>query len=200
MDSAASGCESLIPVPSEALVNVADRAGYRMSNALRYRKSDDPAQTYMTPEYALGPIRADLGGGIDLDPCTIAENPTGAASFFTLAEDGLARPWDAERIFVNPPYGKAREPWVHRCIEAASTGSRVVLLIPAATDTRIWQLAAESASAIVFVKGRLKFGVLRPNRRQLAASHASTIFGWNTALVATSALGVRWIKPMERAA
>lgn len=167
-------------------------AEYRMSNSLRYRASDDPKQTYMTPEYALDPIRLDLGGSIDLDPCTIAENPTGAERFFTFDDDGLTQSWSAERIFVNPPYGKAREPWVYRCIEAASTGAKVVLLIPAATDTRIWQLAAESATAIVFVKGRLKFGVLRPNRRQLAASHASTIFGWNTMLDATAALGARW--------
>lgn len=165
---------------------------HRMSNSLRYRKSDDPRQTYMTPEYALGPIRADLGGVIDLDPCTIAENPTGATRFFTVADDGLVQPWNAARIFVNPPYGKAREPWVHRCVEAANGGAAVVLLMPSATDTRIWQLAAESATAIVFVKGRLKFGVLRPNRRQLAASHASTIFGWNTPLDATAALGIRW--------
>lgn len=172
-------------------------AAHRMANSLRYRKSDDPRQTYMTPEYALGPIREDLGGSIDLDPCTIDENPTGALCFYTVVEDGLAKPWDARRIFVNPPYGKAREPWVHRCIASAASGATVVLLMPAATDTRIWQLAADSASAIVFVKGRLKFGVLRPNRRQLAASHASTIFGWNTPLDATAALGIRWSVDIE---
>lgn len=171
---------------------------HRMSNSLRYRKSDDPKQTYMTPAYALDPIKADMGG-IELDPCTIAENPAGAERFFTVEDDGLEQPWDAARIFVNPPYGKAREPWVHRCIEAASRGAVVVLLMPAATDTRIWQRAAESATAIVFVKGRLKFGVLRPNRRQVAASHASTIFGWNTDLESTSTLGVRWtLPPAER--
>lgn len=145
-------------------------SAHRMSNSLRYRASDDPRQTYMTPEYALGPIRKDLGGWIGLDPCTIAENPTGASMFYTLEEDGLAQPWSSMSIFCNPPYGKAREPWVERCIEAAKTGSKVVLLIPAATDTRIWQHAAASASAI-----------------------ASTIFGWNTVLQETGSLGVRWL-------
>lgn len=36
-----------------------------------------------------------------------------------------------------------------------------------------------------------RFGVLRPNRRQVAASHPSVLIGWNTDLVACSALGVR---------
>lgn len=67
-----------------------------------------------------------------------------------------------------------------------------ILLIPAATDTRVWQRAAASASALVFVRGRVKFGTLRPNRRQVAASHPSSLIGWNTNLSACAAtLGVR---------
>lgn len=170
------------------------RAATRFDNALRRRDADHPDQTQLTPAYALEPIRVDLGGIIALDPCTVDSNPTDALTFYTVAEDGLSQPWSGPgwlpSVFVNPPYGEAREPWVERCMEARRH-QRVVLLIPAATDTRIFQRAAATADAIVFVRGRLKFGTLRPNRRQHAASHPSAIFGWNTRLTATSRLGLR---------
>src|SRR4051812_31309757 len=111
-------------------------AAHRFSNDLRYREGDHPNQTQLTPGYVLEPVREALGE-IELDPCTEPENPTGAERFYALPDDGLSLPWDAATIYVNPPYGKAREPWVERCIHAASEGRRVVLLMPAATDTRI---------------------------------------------------------------
>ncbi len=63
--------------------------------------------------------------------------------------------------------------------------------MPAATDTRIFRLAALTSTAIVYVTGRVKFGTLRPNRRQHAASHPSALIGWNTGLDACMALGWR---------
>lgn len=160
------------------------------SNDLRYRPEDHPAQTQLTPPYVLRPVREALGGSIDLDPCTLASNPTEAESFYHPLADGAELPWGFESIFVNPPYGKARERWVRRCIEAAQSGARVVLLIPAATDTRIFQAALSSADGAVLIRGRVKFGVLRPNRRQLAASHPSALIGWNVDLAPCAHLGL----------
>lgn len=154
-------------------------ASTRFSNKLRYRAANDPAQTHLTPEYVLVHVRNAFGGRIGLDPCTTSENPCDAEVFYAPPTDGLAQPWKTDRIFVNPPYGKAREPWVRKCIEVGEMGRRVVLLMPAATDTRVFQSAAASATVVILVRGRLKFGVLRPNRRQVAASHPSALFGWN---------------------
>lgn len=187
-------------------------AAHRMNNALRYRAQNAPEQTQFTPKYVLDLVRMDLAlacrtpsfiaAGIWCDPCTTADNPVGADLFYTVESNGLTKPWHSEvgpigaqTVFCNPPYGKAREPWVERCIEAGKRGQPVVLLIPAATDTRIWQLAATTAKSIVFVKGRVKFGVLRPNRRQVAASHPSSLIGWNTDLACCSKLGFRVAKP-----
>jgi hypothetical protein len=166
------------------------QAKYRMSNALRYRAEDHENQCQITPAYVLDPVRKAFGGFIELDPCTTLDNPVGAERFYCPPQDGAELPWDAATIFVNPPYSKARERWVRRCIEAASTGSTVILLMPAATDTRIWQQAAAAASGIVLVRGRLKFGVLRPNRRQAAASHPSSLIGWNADLTPCASLGL----------
>jgi hypothetical protein len=170
----------------------------RFSNALRNRPGDDPAQVYLTPGYILGPVREALGGVIGLDPCTTAANPAGAERFYCPPADGTRLPWDAATIFVNPPYGQARVPWVRRCISAALAGSAVVLLIPAATDTQVFQQALGDAGEIVFVRGRVKFGTLRPNRRQTAASHPSALIGWNTDLTPCARLGVR--APLARPA
>jgi hypothetical protein len=165
-------------------------ASHRFDNDLRYRGGDHPHQTALTPEYVLEPVREALGW-IELDPCTTLANPTNAERIYALPRhDGLAMPWDAERIFVNPPYGKAREPWVDHCIRAGTDGSSVILLMPAHTDTRCFQRAMESADAVVFIRGRLKFGVLRPNRRQVAASHPSCLIGWNVDLEPCAHLGV----------
>jgi hypothetical protein len=165
-------------------------AAHRFNNDLRYRDAEHPQQTQLTPGYVLEPVREALGG-IVLDPCTESDNPTKADRFYALPADGLAEPWDAETIFCNPPYGKAREPWVERCISAGETGACVVLLIPAATDTRIFQRALLTAFEAVLIKGRVKFGVLRPNRRQQAASHPSALIGWNVGLDSCRHLGMK---------
>lgn len=172
-------------------------AAHRFNNALRYRDDAHPNQRQLTPAYVLEPVRQALGG-IDLDPCTEPDNPTGAGEFVTPPADGAAEPWRARSIYVNPPYSKARERWVDRCIEAARLGSRVVLLIPAHTDTRLFHrilaTADEVASLhVVFIKGRVKFGVLRENRRQEAASHPSALICWNLPDVTPLAhLGSLW--------
>lgn len=174
-------------------------ARHRFNNDLRYRDGDHPAQTQFTPSYILKRVRREFGtwagdGRIGLDPCSTDDNPTDAEVFYTVDVDGLTQSWGDKDwrpdVFVNPPYGKAREPWVDRCIEASANGQRVILLIPAATDTRVFQRAMTTATAVVFVRGRLKFGVLRPNRRQVAASHPSALIGWNTHLHACADLGL----------
>jgi hypothetical protein len=168
-------------------------ASHRFDNALRRRAENHPAQTALTPAYLLDPIRTDLGGTIGLDPCTTMDNPVGALAWYAPPTDGAVESWEACSVYVNPPYGEARERWVDRCIRMGRyTDVPTALLIPAATDTRIWQRAAASATAIVFVRGRVKFGVPRPNGRQVAASHPSSLIGWNTNLSACAAvLGVR---------
>lgn len=168
-------------------------AAHRFNNDLRYRDGSHEAQRQLTPSYVLEPVRAALGGLIGLDPCTEPDNPTSALTLYTVDDDGLTQPWSGPEwlpaVFVNPPYSKAREPWVRLCVEAGERGQAVVLLIPAHTDTRIFQQAMSSARSVVFIKGRVKFGVLRENRRQEAASHPSALLGWNVDLTPCRDLG-----------
>ena len=105
---------------------------------------------------------------IRLDPCTTAGNPTGAFSFFTPDSDGLSEDWGMDKgglVYVNPPYGKAIGKWVAKAVEentrrpyTEAIGAEIIMLIPARTDTAYWQYGIfESASAICFVRGRIKF-------------------------------------------
>ncbi|WP_035294554.1 DNA N-6-adenine-methyltransferase [Brevundimonas bacteroides] len=155
-------------------------ASHRFDNAKRRRSDDHPRQALATPAYVLEPVRRLLGG-IGLDPCTDPDNPTGADRFYCLPQDGASLPWDAPSIFVNPPYGEARKRWVERCVEAG-TRTRVVLLIPAHTESKVFQLALRSCDSVLFIDARLRFGVMRDNGRQEAASHGSALLSWNVDL------------------
>lgn len=162
-------------------------AAYRFDNAKRRRPESHARQARLTPAYVLEPVR-DLLNGIGLDPCTEPDNPTRARRFYCLPADGCAFPWNSISVFCNPPYGEVRLRWVKRCI--AEGGSRkVVLLIPAHTETRTFQLALENCVDVLFVRARLRFGVPRANGRQEAASHGSALFGFGVSLATLSDLG-----------
>jgi len=179
---------SLNAQPEDSLGDAAiSRAAHRFDNAKRRRPDHHARQAMLTPAYVLEPIRRLLGG-IGLDPCTEPDNPTNAAKFYHLPLDGCALPWDAPTVFCNPPYGEARNRWVERCI-AEGLHRRVVLLIPSHTETRIFQQALAACTSVLLVRARLRFGVLRENRRQEAASHGSAIFGFGVDLAPLQELG-----------
>ena len=97
-------------------------------------------------------------GPFDLDPCATAHN-TKCANFFTEAEDGLSKNWSGFTLFVNPPYGRGIDQWIKKGYEESlKEGTRVVMLLPARTDTKYWHKYIMKAAEIHLVRGRLKFG------------------------------------------
>jgi hypothetical protein len=162
-------------------------AKHRFDNEKRRRPDHHARQAMLTPGYVLEPVR-ELLGGIGLDPCTEPDNPTRARKFYCLPADGCALPWDAETVWCNPPYGEARNRWVDRCI-AEGERRKVLLLIPAHTETRTFQRALGACTSVLLVRARLRFGVLRENGRQEAASHGSALFGFGVDLSPLRELG-----------
>ena len=62
--------------------------------------------------------------------------------------------WRRERVYCNPPYGRAQRAFVDR----ARTAALAVLLLPARPDTRTWHEAIfPFAREVRFVQGRLRF-------------------------------------------
>ena len=97
-------------------------------------------------------------GPFDLDPCANTHN-TKCTNFYTEAENGLSKDWKGHTVFVNPPYGRGIEEWIKKGYEEGQDwDTKVVMLIPARTDTKYWHDYVMKAESVFFIKGRLKFG------------------------------------------
>lgn len=96
----------------------------------------------------------------NLDPCATPINAK-CDLFYTIEDNGLQKNWKGKRVFCNPPYGRDVKYWVRKCaIEAKNNDTKIVLLIPARTDTRYFHkyIYQKPNVKIEFIKGRLKFG------------------------------------------
>lgn len=115
-----------------------------------------------------------LGLTFDLDP---AAAPMGsphhvpAVRFIRPPDDGCLEPWYG-RVWLNPPYGPASVSFIERMI-GHDNG---LCLVPARTETRIFQQAANAARAVVFLRDRLHF--IRPDGHQSRASFASVLMAF----------------------
>ena len=93
-----------------------------------------------------------------LDVCATPENAK-CDSFYTKEQDGLSQPWKGV-VWCNPPYGRQIGEWVRRAFLASVSGSTVVMLLPARTDTKWFHdyIYKRNNVEIRFIRGRLKFG------------------------------------------
>ena len=93
-----------------------------------------------------------------LDPCSTHENAK-CYKHFTEEENGLLQDWSNEVVFCNPPYGRQIKHWVKKAYEESQKdNTKVVMLIPARTDTIYFHEYIYHKAEIRFIKGRLKFG------------------------------------------
>ncbi len=112
------------------------------------------SQTWNTPRELFDPLNEKWN--FTLDVACLASSAL-CSKYFTPEDDGLEQSWGEEVCWMNPPYNDIRT-WTKKAIDAYQNGATVVVLIPARTDTQAFQLyLAEYASAICFIKGRLKF-------------------------------------------
>ncbi|WP_035507577.1 DNA N-6-adenine-methyltransferase [Halobacillus karajensis] len=93
-----------------------------------------------------------------LDPCATSENAK-CDNYFTIEDDGLKQSWEGETVFCNPPYGREIKLWVKKAFqESKKPNTKVVMLIPARTDTKYFHDYIYMQARVRFIKGRLKFG------------------------------------------
>ncbi len=80
-------------------------------------------------------------------------------NYYTEEDNALNKDWIGS-VWCNPPYGKYQIDFVKKALsESVKHNSVVVMLIPARTETKVWQdIIFKHANTIVFVKSRLKFG------------------------------------------
>jgi len=113
-----------------------------------YGSNGDGKFIIETPDYLKKEIVDEFGEYFD--PCPV--NPK---------EDGLKIDWDLDKInYVNPPYSRGQiKLWVKKCDLEFKKGAKIVLLIPAYTDTKYFHeyIYQKPYLEIRFLKGRIKF-------------------------------------------
>lgn len=92
-----------------------------------------------------------------LDPCSTHSNAK-CRKHYTVEDDGLSKSWEGEVVFCNPPYGRGIGEWVRKCSDE-SRHAKVVMLIPARTDTAYFHDYIYHKAKVMFLRGRLKFEV-----------------------------------------
>lgn len=99
-----------------------------------------------------------LGGpaSFDLDPCSPINRPWPTArEHYTIADNGLLKPWSG-RLWFNPPYGgpKIVGPWMRRM---ADHGTGTTLIFARTETDLFFETVWKMATAILFIRGRLYF-------------------------------------------
>jgi phage N-6-adenine-methyltransferase len=89
------------------------------------------------------------------DVCAEPSNSK-CAHFYSPEINGLNQKWTGT-CFMNPPYGREISLWIKKAYESSLSGTTVVCLIPARTDTKWWHKYVMKGE-IHFIEGRLKFG------------------------------------------
>jgi hypothetical protein len=104
---------------------------------------------WLTPPQYVTPL-----GVFDLDPCGAPGHALARRTYLLEdGDDGLRDPWFG-RVWLNPPYGKAMEPFLRRLADYG----RGTALIFARTETATFhELVWGRASALLFLKGRVSF-------------------------------------------
>lgn len=93
-----------------------------------------------------------------LDPCALPETAK-CKKYYIPNDDGLLQDWAGESVFCNPPYGRQLGAWVRKCREESwKPNTKVIMLIPARTDTLWFHTHIYNKAEVRFIKGRLKFG------------------------------------------
>ena len=84
-----------------------------------------------TPQWLFDTLHNEFDFSIDV--CATDANAK-CPRYYTKEQDGLAYNWNNERVFCNPPYGRAIGLWVQKLAEGDA--ELCVALLPARTDTK----------------------------------------------------------------
>lgn len=112
-------------------------------------------QNWCTPMDLFEDLNAEFHFVLD---AAATEKTAKCDQYFTPQTDGLARSWNCGgTVFCNPPYGREIVKWVKKAFEEAQRGVRIILLVPARTDTKWFHEFIYGKAEIRFIRGRLRF-------------------------------------------
>jgi phage N-6-adenine-methyltransferase len=115
-------------------------------------------QEWTTPDGLFHKLQDEFKFQVDL--AADASN-TKCEKYFDEAANGLLQQW-LGTCWLNPPYGNKKYKmvdWIKKAYASSQDGScKVVMLIPARTNTKWWHEYCMNAQEIKFICGRPKFG------------------------------------------
>lgn len=162
--SAAAEIAELEPETQQAIVEDV-HAGVPAREAIRERTAhvahNSGNNEWYTPAPYVEAARVVMGA-IDCDPASspIANETVKAAAYFTQDDDGLAQPQWGRRVWMNPPYAQPLIGQFADDLAARFTDGEVeeaCVLVNNATETQWFQTLLSVASAVCFLRGRVKF-------------------------------------------
>lgn len=109
-------------------------------------------QGWRTPREIFDPLNAEFN--FTMDAAASAENSL-LDRYCSAEDDALTQSWEGERVWCNPPYGRALTGFVAKM--AAGEADIVVGFIPARTDTRWFHAHVLGKAEVRYLKGRVKF-------------------------------------------
>jgi phage N-6-adenine-methyltransferase len=107
-----------------------------------------------TPRATFAQLHAEFA--FTVDACASPGNAC-LPRYWTETDEGLMQPWEGERVWMNPPYGRQLPRWMEKAWNESRVADLIVALVPSRTDTRWWHEYAMDAEEIRFVRGRLRF-------------------------------------------
>lgn len=143
----------------------------------------DNNETWLTPPDLIKSL-----GEFDLDPCSPVNRPWNTAkNHLTIHDESLLHPWEG-RVWLNPPYGKFMEMFLHKMALHQNGTS----LIFARTETKAFQkYIFPFAESIFFIEGRLKFYTIDGVQSKSNAGAPSLLIGhdeYNSQMIEESGL------------
>jgi phage N-6-adenine-methyltransferase len=129
------------------------------TRSIRWKAATSPSRSevWRTPDALYRALDQEFDFTVD----AAADEGNARCDLFIAQEsDALAVSWAGERIFVNPPYGRALGRWVHKAmLEAQECGALVVMVLPARTGNIWFHRYCLPHAEIRFIRGRLSFTV-----------------------------------------
>ena len=112
---------------------------------------------YCTPQAFFDELNREFHFTLD---AAATDKSAKCPAYFTPDTDGLKSPWNvAGGVLYSATLHTGREvgKWVRKAYEEAQSGTTVVLLIPARTDTTYFHDYIYGKAEIRFIRGRLRF-------------------------------------------
>lgn len=109
---------------------------------------------YNTPQWLFDALNVEFGFTVD---AAAAKNNAKCKRYWSAEDDGLAKDWADEVVWVNPPYGKGiTTKWVAKAYHESKRGATVVMVVPVRADAKWWHDYAMKAEVRLF-RNRLNF-------------------------------------------